>query len=109
MNNRLDADLWELSFAAKCAFLARMAHAQTIHARNAYIPDTEEADGRQLRKCNEFLHRLTGCLRAVAERRNGDQPWDHAMSIISSHYTGHPDTLAELKTWLREAAVRVSD
>lgn len=109
MNDRLDADLPDLSVAAKCVFLARLIHAQTIHARSAYVPGTEEANGRQLRKCNEFLHRLTGCLWAIAERRNGDQPWDNAMSIVSGHYTDHPDTLIEFKTWLREAAARASD
>lgn len=109
MTERLDAGLPELSVAAKCAFLARVAHEQTVHARAAaYVPGTDEADGRRLRHFNEFLHRLTGSLMAVAEGRDSDRSWEYAIALITSHNSSNPDRLAELKTWLRKAATTCS-
>ncbi len=88
----------------KAKVLARLIHAETIHARDAYTVNSDEADGIRLRERNETVHRLSGFLRAVLGERMS-APHDASMvGLIEPIASRSQHRREELARWIAEAA-----
>ena len=78
----------QLSTVGKAMVLARLIHAQTIHARDAYTADYDAPDGIRLRERNETVHRLSGVLMAVLGERMSADHHDYMVGLIELIVSG---------------------
>jgi hypothetical protein len=70
--NRMSLNIESLSNDAKAVFLARLAHALTISARDTYEVGTRQVlEPEILRAYNELLHRVAGAVTDHLEGREG--------------------------------------
>jgi hypothetical protein len=96
------AFLW-LSTLGQAKVLARLIHAETIHARDAYVPGADTADGVRLRERNETVHRLSGLLTAVLGERMSLDHRDHVARMIDLTAASSPAGREELMRWIADA------
>ena len=94
----------QLSTMGKARVLARLIHAETIHARDAYVVGSDAADGIRLRARNETVHRLSGVLKAVLDERMSADHHDYMVGLIELIVSGSPRRRDELMRWVAEAA-----
>lgn len=88
----------------KARVLARLIHAETIHARDAYTADYDAPDGIRLRERNETVHRLSGVLMAVLGVRMSVDHHDYMVGLIELIVSGSQHRREELARWVAEAA-----
>ena len=94
----------QLSTMGKAKVLARLVHAETIHARDAYIANSDAADGIRLRERNETVHRLSGVLKAVLGERMSADHHDYMVGLIELIVARSQHRRDELVRWIAEAA-----
>jgi hypothetical protein len=94
----------QLSTMSKAKVLARLIHAETIHARDAYTVNSDEADGIRLRERNETVHRLSGFLRAVLGEHMSAAHQASMVGRIDLIVAGSQHRRAELARWIADAA-----
>jgi hypothetical protein len=94
----------QLSTMGKARVLARLIHAETIHARDAYIVGSDAVAGVRLRDRNETVHRLSGVLKAVLGERMSADHHDYMVSLIELIAAGSERRREELMRWIAEAA-----
>ena len=94
----------QLSTLHKAKVLARLIHAETVHARDAYVPREDAADGVRLRKHNEEVHRLSGVLMAVLGERMSADHHDYMLELIELIVSRSQRRREELARWIAEAA-----
>jgi hypothetical protein len=91
-----------LSPSGEAAFLTRIAHEQTIHARTAYLNyanDPVDVDATALRLSNEFIHKLCGyTLQCLRGDTTAEQDASFVAMILHGGYSGD-----DLSRWLGEA------
>ena len=104
MPSDIRQDFASLSTAGKAFVLARLIHAETVHARDAYVPGEAAADGVRLRKHNETVHRLSGVLKAVLSKRVSADHHDYMVELIELITSGSPNRREQLERWMTEAA-----
>jgi hypothetical protein len=92
-----------LSTIGKAMVLARLIHAETIHARDAYTANYDAPDGLRLRERNETVHRLSGVLMAVLGERMSAAHHDYMMDLIELIVARSPYRRDELMRWIAEA------
>lgn len=91
-----------LSTIGKARVFARLIHAETVYARDAYVPGEDAADGVRLRKHNEEVHRMSGRLMALlGERVSAEQDDVGQVALIVA---GSPRRREDLERWIAEAA-----
>ncbi len=83
--------------------LARLIHAQTIHARDAYTKHCDAPDGIRLRERNETVHRLSGVLMAVLGERMSADHHGYMVELIELIVAGSQHWREELARWIAEA------
>ena len=89
----------------KIDVLARVAHEETIRAREAYIPWEGPIDGQTLRSSNERLHRLAACIGAVSRgRTTSDVDISFMRMVIEVFGQQGCGRLEQLTVWLRQAS-----
>lgn len=93
-----------LPTTGKALVLARLIHAETVHARDAYVPGEDAADGVRLREHNETVHRLSGVLKAVLGERMSADHHDYMVGLIELIVSGSQRRREELARWIAEAA-----
>lgn len=91
----------QLSTIGKARFIARLIHAQTIHARDAYVANADAADGGRLRKYNETVHRLSGILMAVLGERMSADHHDYIVGLIE--LVAASNRREDLERWIAKA------
>ena len=94
----------QLSTLGKGKVLARMIHAETIHARDAYTADYEAPDGVRLRERNETVHRLSGVMMAVLGERMTATHHDYMVELIELIVARSQRRREQLMRWIAEAA-----
>lgn len=86
----------------KAAFLTRIVHQQTIHARTVYLHyanDPADADATALRLSNEFIHKLCGyTLQCLRGDTTAEQDASFVATILDGGYA-----VDDLFQWLGEA------
>jgi hypothetical protein len=97
-------DFASLSTAGKALVLARLIHAETVHARDAYVPGEAAADGVRLRKHNETVHRLSGSLTALPGERVSATHSDSIVGMVELVASSSPRRREEFERWMAEAA-----
>jgi hypothetical protein len=99
----MPSDLESLSYDAKTALLARIAHTLTICARDTYEIGTENVLGPQtLRAYNELLHQVTG---SIVNRLAGSEEFvESTMEMIRSF--GNEQDRAEEMNWALKYALQ---
>jgi hypothetical protein len=98
--------LARLSTAGKALVLARLIHAETVHARDAYVPGEDAADGARLRKHNETVHRLSGSLTALLGERASAPHYDAIVGSVELVASRSPRRREEFERWIAEAGGR---
>ena len=93
----------QLSTAGKAKVFARLIHAETIHARDAYVPGDDTADGVRLRTHNETVHRLSGRLMALLGEHVSAHD-DYIVGMIELIASSSQRRREELARWVAEAA-----
>lgn len=93
-----------LPTTGKALVLARLIHADTVHARDAYVPGEDAADGVRLREHNESVHRLSGVLMAVLGERMSADHHDYMVGLIELIVSPSQRRREELARWIAEAA-----
>ncbi len=88
----------------KAKVLARLIHAETIHARDAYTVNSDEGDGIRLRERNETVHRLSGVLKAVLGEHMSSDHDDYMVGLIELIASRSQHRREELARWIAEAA-----
>jgi hypothetical protein len=94
----------QLSTLGKAKVLARLIHAETVHARDAYTSNDDAPDGIRLRERNETVHRLSGVLMAVLGERMSADHHDHMVGLIELVVSGSQRRHEELARWVAEAS-----
>jgi hypothetical protein len=95
-----------LSPTAKVSFLLRVAHAQTIYARDAYAASYDKPDGIHLRTANEFIHRLLGVVMGFMDGR-AERPAESIVdAIVGALKRYGPGVEAQLETWIEDTRAR---
>ena len=103
MSNDIRNAFSQLSTIGKAKVLARLIHAETIHARDAYITNSDAADGIRLRKHNETVHHLSGRLMALLRERVSAAQDDYIVGMIELIASSSPRRHEELERWIAEA------
>ena len=93
----------QLSTMGKAKVLARLIHAETIHARDAYTADYDASDGIRLRERNETAHRLSGFLVAVLGERMSADHHASMVGLIELIVSRSSHRREELDRWIAEA------
>ena len=93
----------QLSTLHKATVLARLIHAETVHARDAYVAGEDAADGVRLRKHNEEVHRLSGVLMAVLGERMSTNHREYMLELIELIVSRSHHRREELARWIAEA------
>ena len=93
-----------LSTIGKARVFARLIHAETVYARDAYVPGEDAADGVRLRKHNEEVHRMSGRLMALLGERVSAEQGDYIVGHVELIVAGSPRRREELERWIAEAA-----
>jgi hypothetical protein len=83
----LTARFSALSPSGKAMFLARVAHAATVYAREAYA--YAHQDGVLLRNNNEFVHRVIGYIMCVLTSSEGEGQDGSIMEMIAEYFRAH--------------------
>jgi len=96
----------QLSMVGKAKVLARLIHAETVHARDAYTANYDAPDGIRLRERNENVHRLSGFLMAVPGERMSADHHDSMVGLIELIVSRSQHWREELARWIAEAASR---
>jgi hypothetical protein len=99
----------QLSTVGKARVLARLIHAETIHARDAYIVGSDAADGVRSRARNETVHRLSGVLKAVLSERMSANHHDYMVGLIELIAGSSQHRREDLARWIVEAAGQDTD
>lgn len=92
-----------LSTIGKARIFARLIHAETVHARDAYTADYDAPDGIRLRERNETVHRLSGHLMALLGERVSAAHSDSIVGLIELIASSSPRRREELERWIMEA------
>lgn len=88
----------------KADVLARVAHWETIRARDVYVQRNGQIDGDILRHYNEYVHHIAGHISAVLRgRTTADQDISFIYMIIEVSVLRGQEELERLAAWLREA------
>jgi hypothetical protein len=93
----------QLSTMGKARVLALLVHAETVHARDAYVPGEDAADGVRLRKHNEEVHRLSGRLMALLGERASAAQDDYIFGQIEVIAASSLRRREDLERWIAEA------
>lgn len=92
-----------LSTIGKARVFARLIHAETVHARDAYVAGEEAADGVRLRTHNEEVHRMSGRLMALLGERMSPAQDDYIFGQVEFIAASSPRRREELERWIAEA------
>ena len=103
MSSALRDAFLQLSIIGKAWVFARLIHAETVHARDAYVPGEDAADGVRLRKHNEEVHRLSGRLAALLDDRVSAAQDDYIFGQIEWIAASSPRRREELERWIAVA------
>jgi hypothetical protein len=106
LRSDIRADFASLSTTGKALVLARLIHAETVHARDAYVPGEDAADGVRLRKHNETVHRLCGSLTALLGDRVSATHSDSIVGLVELVVSSSPRRREEFERWIVEAGGR---
>jgi hypothetical protein len=94
-----------LDRTGKAMFLMRVAHMQTIHARDSYVVGGEGGDAIALRRSNEMLHRLCGHTLGILTGKTDPDGDASFLAMILDGYDYAPD---QLWAWLRDTQIRTA-
>jgi hypothetical protein len=95
-----------LSTTGKALVLARLIHAETVYARDAYTADYDAPDAVRLREHNETVHRLSGALMAVLSERVSATHYDSIVGLVELVVSSSPRRREEFERWIAEAGGR---
>jgi len=86
----------------KAAFLARVAHLETIHVRSAYHQTTPDVDA--MIRSNELIHRVCGYIVKVLNSIvDVDEDRSVVAMILEAVGSRGQHSADELTSWLRQA------
>jgi hypothetical protein len=103
MTSTLRDAFLRLSTIGKARVFARLIHAETVRARDAYVPGEDTADGVRLRTHNEEVHRMSGRLMALLGERVSSSQDDYIVGQVEFIAAGSPRRREELERWIAEA------
>ena len=103
MSSTLRGGFMRLSTLSKARVFARLIHAETVRARDAYVAGEDAADGVRLRKHNEEVHRMSGRLMALLGERVSAEQDDYIFGQIEFIAASSPRQREGLKRWIAEA------
>jgi hypothetical protein len=92
----------QLPMVDKAKVLARLIHAETVHARDAYTANYDAPDGIRLRERNENVHRLSGVLMALLGERMSADHHDYMVGLIELIVSRSQHWREELARWIAE-------
>ena len=92
----------QLTTIGKARIFARLIHAETVHARDAYVPDEDAADGIRLRRHNEQVHRLSGRLMALLDKDVPAAHDDYIVTMIELIASSSARRREDLERWIAE-------